>query len=33
MPPLSAEIVGECRFNRLPDQPDTAEVGVTVVDA
>jgi RimJ/RimL family protein N-acetyltransferase len=29
----SAEIVGECRFIRLPDQPDTAEVGVTVVDA
>jgi GNAT superfamily N-acetyltransferase len=33
MPLLSAEIVGECRFIRLPDQPDTAEVGVTVVDA
>ena len=32
-PLLSAEIVGECRFIRLPDQPDTAEVGVTVVDA
>jgi GNAT superfamily N-acetyltransferase len=27
------EIVGECRFIRLPDQPGTAEVGVTVVDA
>ena len=33
LPLLSAEIVGECRFIRLPDQPDTAEVGVTVVDA
>jgi RimJ/RimL family protein N-acetyltransferase len=32
-PLLSAEIVGECRFIRLPDQPGTAEVGVTVVDA
>jgi RimJ/RimL family protein N-acetyltransferase len=33
VPLLSAEIVGECRFIRLPGQPDTAEVGVTVVDA
>jgi RimJ/RimL family protein N-acetyltransferase len=33
VPLLSTEIVGECRFIRLPDQPDTAEVGVTVVDA
>jgi RimJ/RimL family protein N-acetyltransferase len=33
VPLLSAEIVGECRFIRLPDQPDSAEVGVTVVDA
>jgi RimJ/RimL family protein N-acetyltransferase len=33
LPLLSTEIVGECRFIRLPDQPDTAEVGVTVVDA
>ena len=33
VPLLSAEIVGECRFIRLPDQPDTAEVAVTVVDA
>ncbi len=33
LPLLSAEIVGECRFIRLPDQPDTAEIGVTVVDA
>jgi GNAT superfamily N-acetyltransferase len=29
----SAEIVGECRFVRLADQPDTADLGVTVVDA
>ena len=28
-PLRSAEIVGECRYIRLPDQPDTAEVGVT----
>ena len=33
VPLLSTEIVGECRFIRLPDQPDTAEAGVTVVDA
>jgi RimJ/RimL family protein N-acetyltransferase len=33
LPLRSAEIVGECRFIRTPDQPDTAEVGVTVVDA
>src|ERR1700684_2385198 len=33
VPEQSAEIVGECRFIRLPDQPDTAEIGVTVVDA
>ena len=33
VPLLSAEVVGECRFIRLPDQPDTAEIGVTVVDA
>jgi RimJ/RimL family protein N-acetyltransferase len=33
VPVESGEIVGECRFIRLPDQPDTAEVGVTVVDA
>jgi len=33
VPLLSTEIVGECRFIRLPDQPDTADVGVTVVDA
>jgi RimJ/RimL family protein N-acetyltransferase len=33
VPLLSAEILGECRFIRLPDHPDTAEVGVTVVDA
>src|SRR6202050_4541544 len=33
LPLLAAEIVGEGRFIRLPDQPDTAEVGVTVIDA
>jgi RimJ/RimL family protein N-acetyltransferase len=33
VPLRSAEIVGECRFVRLADQPDTADVGVTVVDA
>jgi RimJ/RimL family protein N-acetyltransferase len=33
VPLLSTGIVGECRFIRRPDQPDTAEVGVTVVDA
>jgi len=33
VPLQSAEIVGECRFIRLSGQPDTAEVGVTVVDA
>jgi RimJ/RimL family protein N-acetyltransferase len=33
VPLLSTEILGECRFIRLPDQPGTAEVGVTVVDA
>jgi RimJ/RimL family protein N-acetyltransferase len=33
VPLLSAEIVGECRFIRLPGQPDTADIGVTVVDA
>jgi RimJ/RimL family protein N-acetyltransferase len=27
------EIAAECRFVRLADQPDTAELGVTVVDA
>jgi RimJ/RimL family protein N-acetyltransferase len=33
VPEQSAEIVGECRYIRLPDQRDTADVGVTVVDA
>ena len=33
MPQGSAEIVGECRYVRLADQPDTADLGVTVVDA
>jgi RimJ/RimL family protein N-acetyltransferase len=32
IPVLSAEIVGECRFVRLADHPDTAEVAVTVAD-
>jgi RimJ/RimL family protein N-acetyltransferase len=32
-PLLSTEILGECRFVRNPDQPDTADAGVTVVDA
>ena len=32
MPLLSAEIVGECRFIRRADQPDTADTGVTVID-
>jgi RimJ/RimL family protein N-acetyltransferase len=32
MPLGSPDIVGECRFVRLPDQPDTADLGVTVVD-
>lgn len=27
LPQLSAEIVGECRFVRLADQPDTADLG------
>ena len=33
VPLLSSEIVGECRFIRSADQPDTADAGVTVVDA
>ena len=33
VPLLPPEIVGECRFVRWPDQPDTAELGVTVLDA
>ena len=33
LPLASTQIVGECRFIRLPDQPEVAEVGVTVVDA
>jgi RimJ/RimL family protein N-acetyltransferase len=33
VPVPATEIVGECRFIRWPDQPDTAEIGVTVVDA
>src|ERR1700722_12655172 len=30
---LSREIVGECRYIRLSDRPDTADLAVTVVDA
>jgi RimJ/RimL family protein N-acetyltransferase len=33
LPLLSPEIVGECRFVRLSDRPDTADLAVTVVDA
>jgi RimJ/RimL family protein N-acetyltransferase len=33
LPLLSSEIVGECRFVRRPDRPDTADLAVTVVDA
>ena len=33
LPLLSGEIVGECRFVRLPDRQDTADLAVTVVDA
>jgi RimJ/RimL family protein N-acetyltransferase len=33
VPLLSCEIVGECRFVRLADRPDTADLAVTVVDA
>jgi len=33
LPLLSSEIVGECRFFRLADHPDTADLAVTVVDA
>src|ERR1700719_3387548 len=33
VPLLSSEIVGECRFIGRADQPDSADAGVTVVDA
>src|SRR3984957_2319127 len=33
LPLLSREIVGECRYIRLSDRPDTADLAVTVVDA
>jgi RimJ/RimL family protein N-acetyltransferase len=33
LPLLSREIVGECRYIRLADRPDTADLAVTVVDA
>jgi RimJ/RimL family protein N-acetyltransferase len=32
-PLVSSEIVGECRFIRLADRPDTADLAVTVIDA
>ena len=32
-PLRSTEILGECRFVRSPERPDTADAGVTVVDA
>src|ERR1700691_5514573 len=33
LPLLPREIVGECRYIRLSDRPDTADLAVTVVDA
>ena len=33
VPLLSSEVIGECRFIRRADQPDSADLGVTVVDA
>ncbi len=33
LPLLASEIVGECRYIRRADQPDTADAGVTVIDA
>ena len=33
LPLLSPEIIGECRFVRLADRRDTADLAVTVVDA
>ena len=33
LPLLSPEIVGECRFVRYADRPDTADLAVTVIDA
>jgi RimJ/RimL family protein N-acetyltransferase len=33
LPLLSSEIVGECRFVRYADRPDTADLAVTVIDA
>lgn len=32
LPLLSGEIVGDCRFVRLVDRPDTADLAVTVAD-
>ena len=33
LPMMSGEIVGICRYVRLPDRPDTADLAVTVADA
>lgn len=33
LPMMSGEIVGVCRYVRLPDRPDTADLAVTVADA
>jgi RimJ/RimL family protein N-acetyltransferase len=33
LPLLSRQIVGECRYIRLADRPDTADLAVTVIDA
>jgi RimJ/RimL family protein N-acetyltransferase len=33
LPTMSGEIVGVCRYVRLPDRPDTADLAVTVADA
>ena len=33
LPMTSGEIVGICRYVRLPDRPDTADLAVTVADA
>ena len=32
-PLLSPEIVGECRFVRFEDRPDTADLAITVIDS
>jgi GNAT superfamily N-acetyltransferase len=33
LPLLSRQVVGECRYIRLADRPDTADLAVTVIDA